>query len=137
MGYVKLKPTRGKAEMGFWRHIVIEGYCVGQTGVHPCGKLVSDFCLANGHCPHFLYASSNEREAGFFVPLVLILSDRLSAQLHDFLGTLKWHLWERWRYYSDDWPNNTAFVECPEWENYLTDASNKFEEWLREAELAC
>lgn len=116
-----------------WRHIVIEGYCFAQAEPHPCGKPISDFCLSNGHCPHFLYASSNEREAGFFVPLVLILADRLRSRLHDCLWTLKWHLSKRWRHRAVCL-DNTMVAECPEWEKMLADASDKFEEWLRGTE---
>jgi len=116
--------------MGFWSHLVIEGHCFALTEEPPCGKPgISEFCLTNGHCPHFYYASSNEREAALFVPLGLILADRLGARIRDGLWTLKWHLWKRWRY-NDDWLDNIAVVECPGWEKQLADETDKFEEWL-------
>jgi hypothetical protein len=62
-----------------WRHVVIEGYCD-----HPCEGGIGPRCLIHGlieggekeRCSKFSWASSDEREAAYFAPLLLVLWDR-------------------------------------------------------------
>jgi len=117
-----------------WRHVVVEGYCFAKD--NPCGYgVVSSKCLANGHCPHFAYAESNEREAAYFVPLHLIAYDKLKYWVTEGLyWTLRWWLWDRLRFNRkkmEDFINSIPSARCPAWDNQLEEAKEKFPEWIK------
>lgn len=117
-----------------WSYIVIEGICLGtRDGIDklsPCGnRAPSPFCLKSGHCPHFAYTTSNEREAAFYVPLRLIIWDKLKDWLKQTGDDIRWQLWGRW-HYDKDWVKKMPTAECPAWDNYLEKARQGFPQWL-------
>lgn len=116
-----------------WRHVVLEGFCFGdiEGTERPCGKQsVSSFCLANGKCPHFAYADSNEREAALFVPMWDIIWDRIKSGTENFYWKARWYLWNKWCFHKT-WEDMEAHTtECPAWDSALKDAQDKFPEWL-------
>ena len=118
-----------------WKHIILEGFCFGEKDSYrPCGRgFVSTFCLGNGHCPHFAYAEVEEREVAQYVPLWLILWDKMQDMVTEFY----WNL--RDRFFSLREPRATFLehvekniVKCPAWEISQAEAEDKFPEWLKE-----
>ena len=118
--------------MAEWSHVVIEGFCDEENGRHPCGKsAVSDFCLLKGGCPHFHWAGSNEREAAQFVPLRLIVEDKLRNRLSELYWWSRWLLWDKWRY-DPSWIERVPIAECPPVHGQVMDnARRQFPEWLK------
>lgn len=83
----------------FWNNLVLESYCFGGKESAPCGQeMPSGFCLANGLCPYYAYAVVTERDAAKFVPLRLILKDRIGAWTEGWWWRSRYHLWDRWQY---------------------------------------
>lgn len=120
-----------------WRHIVIEGYCLGNDPPNiPCGRhTVSSFCLQNRHCPYFYYTDSNEREASWFVPLHLVIWDRIITLIGPLQFALSWYLWGRWFLKKDlnKLKESPRFTECPEWDTSWEEETHKeFPKWLEE-----
>lgn len=123
-----------------WTHIVVEGYCAAEendSDQYPCGQHVpSPFCLGNKRlCPYFGYAKSNEREAAVFVPLYLVVWDRLRDLAINLARSIEWHLWNRWFWDSEKFMKHIEQHqgERPEWDNYLEKAKAEFPEWLEKA----
>ncbi|MBW2675732.1 MAG: hypothetical protein JRD89_20390 [Deltaproteobacteria bacterium] len=116
-----------------WRHIVIEGICLGDRDLHgnPCGRPVGVHCLDNGHCPWLGYTESSEREAVVFVPIHLFCWDKLKCFLEETKWKLRWWLWGKW-HYDPSWIDSIPVAECPEWDRVLDDAIRKFPEWIKQ-----
>ena len=81
-----------------WNTICIEGYCQGRESpdeVYPCGQRTpSHFCLLDGHCPHFAWSKTNEREVAIWVPMYLLLWDRLKHVACEVVWhKLSWWFW--------------------------------------------
>jgi len=117
-----------------WNYIVLEGYCLG-TSIDkrpPCGRRISTFCLTNGHCPYFAFANSNEREAAFGVPLLLIFWDKAKELVNEITAKLSWQLWDRW-HYDKVWLEKLPIAECPAWG--LKKAQEDFPSWFKAASL--
>ena len=116
-----------------WVHVVIEGYCFAED--NPCGyNGISYRCLENGHCPHFAYAESNERDASFFVPLHLIIFDRIKGIYDEINHKVRWYSWGKW-FYDKDWYKKIPVVKCSEWEERLKKAEDEFPEWYAKREM--
>lgn len=81
-----------------WTNLCIEAFCFGDkdgNGNYPCRRdCPSNLCLENGHCPYFGYCETTEREVAMFVPLRLILKDRVSLWREDIYWKLRWWLWD-------------------------------------------
>lgn len=123
-----------------WSNIVIEAYCFGEKkdNKYPCGqRYPTVFCLQSGHCPHFAYAKSSEREAAWFVPLHLLIWDRVKSVSGTIRDNLTWYVWHRW-FFKKQWAEfkehvKTHTVECPEWDKQLEESKDKFPEWFEKA----
>lgn len=122
-----------------WGYIVIEGHCVGswdRDGKCPCGqRYPTDFCLLCGHCPHFGYTTSNEREAVWFVPLRLIIWDRIKSISDDVWNKITWHIWNRW-FFQKKWKEFMSSIkvgECPAFDKAKQKSEDKFPGWLEKA----
>jgi len=117
-----------------WNHVVIEALCFGGedvNGKYPCGERhTSDTCLLAGHCPHFAWAHSDEREASLFVPLWMILKDKALSFLEEAWQKISWHLWERW-FYDPHWIDQYPAVKCPEIDQMEEANAIKFLEWQK------
>lgn len=122
-----------------WTNIVIEAFCFAKedkNGKYPCGQMApSTFCLQNGHCPHFAYADSNEREAAVFVPLHLILWDRIKCISEEAYWKLKWHCWDRWFWDKGKFKQyiKNHRGECPAWDKHLEKEEQDFSKWFSKA----
>ena len=121
-----------------WNNIVIEGVCFAEEkdGKYPCGqKYPTVFCLENGHCPHLGYSESDERGASWFVPLRLIIGDRIKMWLERFTEKIIWYFWERW-FWEKKWQEfrvNMKVTECPAWDAQIKKSKDKFPEWFKVA----
>lgn len=123
-----------------WSHIIIEGICAGswnKDGECPCGQSYpTDFCLLNGMCPHLGYTSSNEREASWFVPLRLILWDRLKSMTENVWSKLTWYIWDRW-FFKKKWAkfrDNIKVAKSPTaFDKAQQKADTEFSKWLPKA----
>ncbi len=122
-----------------WRHVVIEGFCFGpeqEERICPCRRsYTSPFCLGDGSheaCPHFAWADTSEREAAQFVPLRLILRDRLLSFGESMYWKLHWWFWGKWRY-DPDWIKRYPVAECPAWDKGQKEAEDKFPAWFKES----
>jgi len=126
----------------YWSHIVAEGYCFGKEG-SDCGRNVpSCFCLGdgiNGYCPHFAWSDSTEREAAHFVPLLLILKDRMLELSSIAWSNVHWWLWDHlWfnRKKVMDSLNNISVATASnspvvaEWEDNQTKNEDAFKVWF-------
>ncbi len=116
----------------FWNHIVIEGLCFADDP-NPCGREISNFCLKHGHCPYLGYTSSNEREAAYFVPLVLIIKDKLAGWWEDITSKVSYYLWYRWHKSWYDNLDNLPTTELPEWDEKMNRKRSEFANWIEEA----
>jgi len=138
-----------------WTNICMESFCFGEedeNGNYPCSESVpSPFCVLNGHCPHLGWAATTEREVAAFVPLRLVIWDRLKNWwlygVKD--SSLVWYIYGkrafRKRYGKDpgevlrDIPIATA-EDCPavaKYEAELKKNAEGFEEWFKKARLSC
>jgi hypothetical protein len=86
--------------MKYWSNVVVEGHCMGnedEDGKNPCGRHVpSPFCLGNGRCgicPHFGWTDATERDAARFVPLRIILWDKIKIYAYEVWSHLEWFFW--------------------------------------------
>lgn len=110
-----------------WNNIVIEGFCFGEN---KCGKSVSTYCLGKGHCPFFGYAESNEREVSLYVPLHLIIMDKLTVLIEDIYWKIRWYLWDQWHgKEAEEFLESLSVVDCPEWDEHLNISAEKYETW--------
>ena len=124
-----------------WTNICIEGFCF-VDGDYPCGNdCTSHLCIKNGHCPHFAYSETTERNVATFPPFILILKDRLSMwaeSIKDRLVGVFWHsLWFNRRKVDEFFKNmkSVSSDDCPElkeFENEKAEAENKFNKWFKE-----
>ena len=74
--------------MGYWSHIALEGHCLAQDEEAPCGRISpSGFCMGTKMCPHFGYVSVSLKEATRYVPIRLIILEKLSMLLE---STREW-----------------------------------------------
>jgi hypothetical protein len=83
-----------------WNNVVVEAFCMGKEkkGKYPCGRRYPDaFCLGRdaGHCPHFAYSDSTEREAARFVPFRVILWDRILTWWEEAGNKVSWIFWDQ------------------------------------------
>ena len=81
-----------------WNNVCVEGFCFGECegGEYPCGQTYpTAFCLSNHICPHFYFAETSERETAIFVPLRLILWDRILIARDNIGWQLRWWFWDR------------------------------------------
>ena len=83
--------------MRYWTNVCIEGHCLADGDDCPCGRHVpSPFCLGNGktgHCPHFGWTDTTERDAAKFVPIRLILKDKVIIWATNIRDRLEWIFW--------------------------------------------
>lgn len=83
--------------MKYWTNVCIEGHCLAEGDTCPCGRTVpSPFCLGNGHsgvCPHFGWSETTERRAAYFVPLRLVLIDKMRMCAEEVWSNLEWWFW--------------------------------------------
>ena len=77
---------------GLWNHLVLESYCENED----CPHEISPTCLKEG-CKSLLWCEATERDAAFFVPLHLILWDKLWALLSNIYWWGNYYLYFRWR----------------------------------------
>jgi hypothetical protein len=122
-----------------WNHIIIEGFCWDEKDDnHPCGQhRTSSFCLGyNGKsCPNLGFSDSNEREASAFVPLRLIIWDRIRALKETVWDKISWFLWgQLWfnRRKVDKFLKSLGSTTVPWFDEQLKDQKNKFPEWLKD-----
>jgi hypothetical protein len=82
-----------------WNTLAIESFCFAdQVGdKYPCGQeCPTHFCLGDkdfGMCPHFAWGETNEREVAVFVPLRLLIWDRIKIWSRDFTDHIVWLMW--------------------------------------------
>jgi hypothetical protein len=129
-----------------WNTISIEGFCFAdqQYDKYPCGQTApSHFCLGihTGACPHFAFSNTTERDAAIFVPLRLLIWDRIKIWCRDIYDTLHWWFWgSLWfnRIKVDEFFRNIKVVSAEDsevvsnWENNLNEAYKKFPMWFAE-----
>ncbi len=123
--------------MGSWDHIVVEGICQAMDP-EPCGHGPAPACLGSGDgtCPYLLWSPSTEREAAQYVPLRLVLWDRVAWGARDVGRTVKWHCWKRWTW-QRKWDEFRAHMqlaepgECAEWDAYQDGLPAKYAEWAK------
>ena len=117
-----------------WNHVVIEVFCFGRedvNGKYPCGERhTSDTCLLGGHCPHFAWTKSNEREASLFVPLWMILKDKSVGFLEKAWEKISWYAWGKW-FYDPSWIDQYPTEKCLEIDKIEETISIKFLEWQK------
>jgi hypothetical protein len=131
-----------KVSLMSWNNICIEGLCFGNSkdDKYPCGqKYPTVFCLEKGHCPHFAYSESSERDAAYFVPLRLILWDRFKSAIEGLSTSLNWFFWgQLWfnqkkiQKFLDNIGTATR-ENCPgvaKWEDSREKADKDFVSWL-------
>ena len=124
-----------------WNTICVEGFCFADyvDGEYPCGKpSPSTFCLRNHMCPHFAWGESSERETAYFVPLHLLVWDRVRIWwTEEFLFKLRWWFWDKW-HYDKDWYRKIKSLEPDDpvaikLNRELEEQVSKFSEWFEEA----
>ena len=124
-----------------WNTICLEGFCFGkeENGKYPCGKhFPTADCLNNGHCPHFAYGVSNEREVSIFVPFYQLLWDRMVAWFIRLKNWLTWHLWGTlWfnrrkvrEFFASIPVADNSNLACKQWDESRTKAEKDFKKWL-------
>lgn len=128
-----------------WTNLCLEAFCFGDTdkqGNYPCGKNCPSYlCLENGHCPHFAYSETTERDVARFPKLRLIIWDRLGIWANDVYWKLRWWFWDcLWfnrrkvrKFFDDIKPISSK--DCPllaEYENGLKRNQQKFQEWFKQ-----
>lgn len=115
-----------------WNHVVIEAFCLAREdadGKYPCGESCpSSTCLPEGHCPHFAWAKSNEREASLFVPLWMILKDKTVAFAGETWGKITWFAWGQW-FHDPNWIDKYPVVTCPEIDKMEIANASRFALW--------
>jgi hypothetical protein len=131
--------------MRYWTNVCVEGHCLALGDICPCGRTApSPFCLGNGRigsCPHYGWSDTTERNAAKFVPLRLILWDKLKIYWENACFQLEWWFWgQLWfnrrkdeeffkdiKVMSDDDPIMVA------WHKEEEKAQQKFEKWFVKA----
>jgi hypothetical protein len=125
-----------------WNTICVEGYCFGEEnkGKYPCGRNTpTHLCLMNNLCPHFSWCKTKERDVSIWVPLYLLIGDRIRIWVTEIWYKLHWWFWgQLWfnRRKMREWLSEleVATVEtCPElkeWEDEQTKANNDFKIWF-------
>jgi len=130
-----------------WNNVCVEGFCFGEqddNNDYPCGKKYpTAFCLSNKHCPHFGYSETTERDVAHFVPIRIIIWDRLKVWITE---TAYWKL--RWWFWDCLWFNRRKtgefFKNIPvataennllikEMEKEDAKLAEKFKKWLPKA----
>ena len=128
--------------MMMWNTVCIESFCFGEQddkGNYPCGKpYPTHLCLKNSMCPLLMWADTTEREVASFVPLRLLMYDRLLLILHDVYDTLHWVLWGQLWFnkrkvdaYLSSIPvasPNDPIVK--DWDDSVKEQTDKFAEWF-------
>jgi len=118
-----------------------------ENGNNPCGRNVpSPFCLGPGgmrHCPHFAWSDTTSRRAAYFVPLYLLVWDKLVIFVTE---TAYWKL--RWWFWDCLWFNRRKIREffdnievatkenCPclvEWNEEERKLAIAFKRWFPKA----
>ena len=118
-----------------WNHVVVEGYCFAEEGKYPCGQIYpTGFCLgvrANA-CPYFDFSESSEREASRFVPLRLILWDRLKSMVEWIGEKLQPISWGFQFHYSREDLELLERISIPEDYAYRDRTNEEFNVWIKE-----
>jgi len=120
--------------MFYWNHVVVEGYCFAPKGL--CGKRVSAFCLGcdGKHCPHFVFSDSNEREAARWVPLRLIVLDRIEVVARDVWDNITWFFWGQLWFNQRkvrEFFDNIPVADCPAIDKQAQRLETQFPKWLK------
>lgn len=121
-----------------WSNIVIEGHCLASWGKDrsPCGQSYpTAFCLLSGHCPHLGYTVSSERDAALWVPIRIIVWDRIKIIADDLWNKVSWYVWHRW-FFKKKWAEfrkNIKVAECPAFDKAKQKSEDKFPKWLEKA----
>ena len=129
-----------------WSNVCIESFCSGDKDNqenYPCGKRCpTTFCLLNNFCPHFSWAKTTERDVAMFVPLNLILWDKIGVWTEEVWWKLHWWFWDCLSFnkrkvdkFFKSIPVVTA-EDCPkiaEWEDRQEKDKKKFSKWLKVA----
>lgn len=125
--------------MKYWTTIDIEGHCFAEGG--GCGDdTPSPKCIRNGHCPHFAYSITNDRDVAYFVPFRYLLWDRIKTWLCAIGTQLSWWFWgQLWfnqrkvRKFFDNIPGVSAKDSdvLSEWESGQGKAEVKYKEWAK------
>lgn len=131
-----------------WSNICIEGFCFADedsNGNAPCGRnTTSHLCIENGHCPHFYYSETTERDVARIPKLRLILKDRLVTLFGDLWDSITWIFWNQlWfnQRKTREFFNNIQTIsaeDCPalaEFEESQQKASKSFVEWFNQVQL--
>lgn len=120
-----------------WTNVCVEGFCFGEEkdGKYPCGRHVpSPFCLGNGRtgaCPHFSWSDTTERMVAHFVPLRLIIWDKLKVWITE---TAYWKL--RWWFWDCLWFNRRKVNEFFENIKVIGESGDPVElKWLAEEKV--
>ena len=130
-----------------WNNVCVEGFCLGDKGEddrYPCGmKYPTAFCLSNKYCPHFGYSETTERDVAHFVPIRIILWDRLKTFVTETAyWKLRWWFWDclwfnrrKTREFFKNIPAATA-EDCPalaDMEKEEEANIRRFKKWLPKA----
>jgi hypothetical protein len=82
-----------------WTHVTLEAYCDSPVNneLALCGRDApcSD-CLKDGGCPYLLTGDATLREGAEFVPLRLIIWDRIKRWFENTISLLRWIGWDRY-----------------------------------------
>ncbi len=93
-----------------WSNVCVEGFCSGDWDddeKYPCGRhYPTPLCLLNNHCPLFMWSDTTERMVAHFVPLRLIVWDKLKIWVTE---TLYWRV--RWLVWDQLWFNRRKMRE--------------------------
>jgi hypothetical protein len=117
-------------------NICLEGYCIAVDP--PCKqKQPNSFCLQNNLCPYFIYAETTEREVAEYVPLYLILIDRLRNALAELQNRMSFFIWHTLKLQNkrikeiNEFFDNIPSAPCPEFAE-LEDQEAEFKVWFEQ-----
>ena len=86
---------------GSWTHLVLEVYCE----VSECPAFGSSFCLETC-CRQLGWCQVKARDVAHFVPMRLIIWDRVKALTEDIYWKLWWWFWGSWHRRTPVWEDD-------------------------------
>jgi hypothetical protein len=124
-----------------WRHVVVEAFCFAEEDhIYPCGKSrISSVCFgADGKCcPNFGFTDSTEREAAYWVPLHLVVWDKLKVLPDKAYWKLRWLLWDQFNRNNDKFFDDIDVIqpgEYPEMDAEDRNRRKRFRRWIKKNE---